>query len=94
MRLDYLCFIANIASSFEDSSNIIDAKLYYEVALELLRHCEKLTAFNRSALRRRMTNKQLNQRLSNSAPDDEKHLNLTEEMFLTLIQRAKPVLAD
>jgi hypothetical protein len=44
-----------------------------------------------------MTNKLMYRRLSkagNAAPDDEKHLVLTEEMLLMLVQRARPELAD
>jgi hypothetical protein len=44
-----------------------------------------------------MTNKQMYRRLSkagNAAPDELKHLVLTEEMLLVLIQRAKPIIQD
>ena len=97
-RLHYLCFIASIAGSFEqDQKDQIDAKLYFEVALELLKQNEKLIGYNKNMLHRRMTNKLMYRRLSkagNVAPDNEKHLVLTEEMFLLLVQRAKPVLSD
>ena len=67
------------------------------MALELIRNSETLIGFNKDLLSRRMTNKQMYRRLSkggNSAPDELKHLLLTEEMLLMLVERSKPILED
>ena len=66
--------------------------MYFEVTLELLKHSEDLVSFNKDLLLRRMTNKQMYRRLSmagNHAPDDHKHIVLSEQMLLMLIERCK-----
>ena len=104
-RLRYLCFIASISGSYEKSEQN-DTKLYYEVALELIRNADTLIGYNKDHLQRRMTNKQMYRGLSqggNSAPDELKHPLLipndqakirTEEMLLMLVERSKPILED
>ena len=67
------------------------------MALELIRNSDTLIGFNKDLLQRRMTNKQMYRILSkgvNSAPDELKHLLLTEEMLLMLVERSKPILED
>jgi hypothetical protein len=71
--------------------------LYFEVALELLKHSDDLVSFNKDLIQRRMTNKQMYRRLSNAGnhvPDDIKHVVLSEEMLLMLIERCKPYLSE
>jgi hypothetical protein len=54
-----LCFIASIAGSYGEKheSTPEEAKLYFDVAVALLKHSDLLVGFNKDMLNRRMTNK-------------------------------------
>lgn len=97
-RLHYLCFIASISGSYEQHTlTEQDIDLYFEVALELLKHSEDLVSFNKDLISRRMTNKQMYRRLSragNHVPDDLKHVVLSEEMLLMLVERCRAHLSE
>lgn len=90
-RLQYLFFIASIAEEDQQSR---DRDFYYKVTLELIRHHNQFLSFNRSLLKRQMTQKQMYRKMSRQgvkAPDRIKHVVLSEESIMSLVRKSEPL---
>ena len=88
IRTQFLFFVASIANELHEIER--GGPFFYEVTRELLKHNQDFLAFNKNLLNRQMTNKQLFRRLSRKgfdAPDQVKHIILSEENIMKLLER-------
>lgn len=96
IRTQYLFFIASIAKE----STVLqhqDRLFFYTVTLDLLKNTNLFLSFNKNLLGRQMTRKQMYRRLSRrgmEAPDSIKHIVLSEENIMELVEKSEPMSAS
>ena len=94
VRLQYLFFIASIAT---EDQELRDRSFYYKVTQELLSNHFAFMRFNKSLLRRQMTMGRMYRKLSRKgiqAPDQYKHVIISEESIINLLLKCEPLDKD
>ena len=91
VRLQYLFFIASIAS---EDQELRDRSFYYKVTQELLSHHLEFMTYNKTLLKRQMSQGRMYRKLSRKgikAPDQYKHVVLSEESIINLLLKCEPL---
>ena len=91
VRMQFLFFVASVSKDVDLDQ---DKDFFYNVTLELLLHAKNFLSYNKLMLNRQMSNKALYRKMSrdgNNAPDNMKHVALSEANIEQLLRKSEPL---